>query len=71
MALEQLASEGEQFSVDFTPDDHPSTQKDVMTPAAFQVVGSAGDILFSSRLEQIILLDPDMTIVVSMSTEVN
>lgn len=65
--IEALASLGAELNVEFTPHDHPTRQGDVMTPARFSIVDRTGTLLFSSRVEQVVMLDPDMTIQVSMA----
>lgn len=67
--IEDLASLDTQVSVEFTPQDHPVGQDKTMTPARFSIVDRAGRMLFSSQVEQVVMLDPDMTIQVSMAVD--
>lgn len=66
--IEALASSlGSEINVEFLPEDHPSRQSDVMTPARFTIVDRAGVVLFVSDVQQTVMLDPSMVIRVSMT----
>lgn len=65
--IKDLASLDTQVNVEFTPQDHPVGQGKTMMPARFLIVDRAGRLLFSRQVEQVVMLDPDMTIQVSMA----
>lgn len=66
-SLEAAVMFGSEINVEFLPDDHPSRQSDVMTPAKFLIVSRYGKTLFSSRMAQGIMLHPEQTVTVQAS----
>lgn len=57
---------GSQVSVEFTPDDHPTGQGDVMTPARFSIVNRYGKVLLNSELGRVVMLGPEQILTIGV-----